>query len=199
MGKAFSELDDVNVKWIKKQRMFFVSTAPAALDGLLNLSPKGLDAFAVLDSKTVAYLDIVGSGVETIAHVRENGRLIIMFCAFDGAPRILRLWGRGEVVERNDERWDELRANFPEMPGERSIILLHVSRVQDSCGFGVPRYAYEEDRTTLTDWAQKKGPEGVDEYIAKKNQKSIDGLPGLTAQRSLISPKRNAREVIPSS
>lgn len=179
MGKAFSELDDLNVKWIEKQHMFFVATAPAAVDGLLNLSPKGLDAFAVIDSTTVAYLDLVGSGVETIAHVRENGRLIIMFCAFDGPPRILRLWGRGEVIERHDPRWFDLRSRFAEMPGERSIIVLHVSRVQDSCGYGVPRYIYQEDRSTLTDWAAKKGPEGVDAYIAEKNHKSIDGLPGL--------------------
>jgi hypothetical protein len=179
MGKAFTVIDETNVNWISKQRLFFVATAPAAVDGLLNLSPKGLDAFAVIDPTTVAYLDLVGSGVETIAHVKQNGRLIIMFCAFEGPPRILRLWGTGEVIERSDPRWAEMRACFPEMPGERSIIVLHVARVQDSCGYGVPRYAYEEDRTTLTDWASKKGPDGVDEYIAQKNHQSIDGLPGL--------------------
>ncbi len=179
MGKAFAKLDETNVKWIKKQRMFFVATAPTAVDGLLNLSPKGLDAFAVIDPTTVAYLDLVGSGVETIAHVKQNGRLIIMFCAFAGPPRILRLWGTGEVIERTDPRWAEMRARFPEMPGERSIIVLHVARVQDSCGYAVPRYAFEEDRPTLIEWAEKKGPEGVDEYIAKNNEKSIDGLPGL--------------------
>lgn len=179
MGKAMAELDETNVKWIKKQRMFFVATAPAAVDGLLNLSPKGLDAFAVIDPATVAYLDIAGSGVETIAHLKQNGRLIIMFCAFEGPPRILRLWGKGEVIERADARWPGMRARFPAMPGERSIIVLHIARVQDSCGYGVPRYVYEQDRTTLTDWAAKKGPAGLDEYIAKNNQKSIDGLPGL--------------------
>jgi hypothetical protein len=179
MGKAFAELDETNVKWIKKQRMFFVATAPTAVDGLLNLSPKGLDAFAVIDPTTAAYLDIVGSGVETIAHVKQNGRLIFMFCAFEGPPRILRLWGKGEVIERADARWPEMRERFPEMPGERSIIVLHIARVQDSCGYGVPRYAFEEDRTTLTDWAVKKGPDAVDEYIAKNNEKSIDSLPGL--------------------
>jgi hypothetical protein len=179
MGKAFAELDETNVKWIKKQRIFFVATAPTAADGSLNLSPKGLDSFTVIDPTTVAYLDIVGSGVETIAHVKQNGRLIMMFCAFDGPPRILRLWGNGEVIERSDPRWAEMRARFPQMPGERSIIVLHVSRVQDSCGYGVPRYAFEQDRTTLTDWAAKKGRPGVDKYIAEKNRKSIDGLPGL--------------------
>lgn len=179
MGKAFAELDETLVKWIAKQHVFFVATAPAAVDGLLNLSPKGLDAFAAIDATTVAYLDLVGSGVETIAHVRENGRLIIMFCAFEGPPRILRLWGKGEVIERSDSRWAQMRARFPEMPGERSIIVLHVTRVQDSCGYAVPLYAYQQDRTTLTEWVAKKGPEGVDEYIAKKNHKSIDGLPGL--------------------
>jgi hypothetical protein len=121
----------------------------------------------------------VGSGVETIAHVKQNGRLIIMFCAFDSPPRILRLWGKGEVIERTDPRWAGMRARFRQMPGERSIIVLHVARVQDSCGYGVPRYAFEQDRTTLTNWAEKKGPEGVEQYIAKNNRKSIDGLPGL--------------------
>ena len=179
MGKAFAELDEKNVKWISKQHMFFVATAPTAVDGLLNLSPKGLDAFAVIDPATVAYLDLIGSGVETIAHVKQNGRLIIMFCAFEGPPRILRLWGTGEVIERSDPRWAEMRARFPEMPGERSIIVLHVTRVQDSCGYAVPRYAYKADRTTLIDLAVKKGPEGMAEYMAKKNHKSIDGLPGL--------------------
>ena len=179
MGKAFAELDEANIQWIARQRMFFVATAPTAIDGLLNLSPKGLDSLAVIDAQTVAYLDLAGSGVETIAHVKQNGRLIIMLCAFEGPPRILRLWGRGEVIERGDARWAEMRARFPEMPGERSIIVLHVTRVQDSCGYGVPLYAYEKNRTTLTDWAAKKGPQGVDEYIARKNHKSIDGLPGL--------------------
>ena len=179
MGKAFAELDETNVKWIKKQHMFFVATAPTAVDGLLNLSPKGLDAFVVIDPTTVAYLDIVGSGVETIAHVKQNGRLIVLFCAFEGPPRILRLWGKGEVIGRSDSRWPEMRARFPEMPGERSIIVLHIARVQDSCGYGVPRYAFEENRRTLTDWAVKKGSGAVDEYIAKNNQTSIDGLPGL--------------------
>jgi hypothetical protein len=179
MGKAFAELDETYVKWIAKQHMFFVATAPTAVDGLLNLSPKGLDAFAVIDESTVAYLDLVGSGVETIAHVKQNGRLIIMFCAFEGPPRILRLWGKGEVIERSDPRWAGMRARFPQVPGERSIIVLHVARVQDSCGYAVPLYAYQQDRTTLTEWAEKKGPAGVDEYIAKKNHESIDGLPGL--------------------
>ena len=109
MGKPFTELGVTHVEWIKKQRMFFVATAPTAVDGLLNLSPKGLDSFRVIDSTTVAYLDLLGSGVETIAHVKQNGRLIIMFCAFDGAPNILRLWGQGEVVERDDSRWGEMR------------------------------------------------------------------------------------------
>ena len=179
MGKAFAELDETNVKWIKKQRMFFVATAPAAVDGLLNLSPKGLDAFAVIDPTTVAYLDIVGCGVETIAHVKQNGRLIIMFCDFEGPPRILRLWGKGEVIERSDPRFAPMRARFAQVPGERSIIVLRVTRVQDSCGYGVPRYAFEQDRTTLDRLGPEKGPQGVDEYIANKNHKSTDGLPGL--------------------
>jgi hypothetical protein len=180
MGKPTEELSDKQIDWVAQQRMFFVATAPTAEDGLLNVSPKGLDSFSVIDSQTVAYLDLVGSGVETIAHVKQNGRLIFMFCAFDGAPNIMRLWGRGEIVERGDARWVEMRARFPEMPGDRSIVVLHISRVQEACGYGVPRYSYDEDRSTLTDWAAKRGPAGVDEYIAKNNAKSIDGLPGLS-------------------
>jgi hypothetical protein len=179
MGKPFTELGETHVEWIKQQRMFFVATVPTAEDGLLNLSPKGLDSFGIIDSTTVAYLDLLGSGVETIAYVKQNGRLIIMFCAFDGQPKIVRLWGRGEVVERDDPRWGEMRVHFPEMPGERSIIALHISRVQDYCGFGVPRYSHEKDRATLTDWAMKRGQKGIDEYIAENNKTSIDGLPGL--------------------
>lgn len=168
--------------FIAQQKMFFVATAPRADDGLINLSPKGLDGtFAVLDERTVAYLDLTGSGVETIAHLRENGRICVMFCAFEGSPNILRIQGRGEVIEPGDARFDELSKHFPDLPGVRSIIVVHAQRVADSCGFGVPVMRYVGERDTLTQWAQKKGPDGVAEYRAKKNRVSLDGLPGVTA------------------
>ncbi len=179
MGKAKTALDDKTIEFIRRQRMFFVASAPSGDDGLINLSPKGLDTFAVLNPSTVAYLDLTGSGIETIAHLRQNGRIVIMFCAFDGAPNIPRLWGEGDVVEPGDEEWESLRAMFPEMPGARSVIRVRISRVADSCGYAVPLYGYEGERQTLLEWAAKKGPEAVEEYKSDNNRKSLDGLPGL--------------------
>ena len=179
-----AKLTDTHRRFIAKQKMFFVATAPRADDGLINLSPKGLDdTFAVLDERTVAYLDFTGSGVETIAHLRENGRVCLMFCAFEGRANIFRIQGRGEVVMPGDAAFGALMADhFPahaQSPGVRSIIRVHAERVADSCGFGVPLMQYLGQRTELTDWAQKKGPEGVADYQRKKNQQSLDGLPGL--------------------
>ena len=159
--------------------MFFVATAPSGDAGLLNLSPKGLDTFTVLDEQTVAYLDLVGSGVETIAHLRQNGRIVLMLCAFEGAPNILRIYGKGEAIEPGDAEWGDLRGRFPEMPGARSVIRVKVERVSDTCGFAVPLYRYEGDRSTLLDWAEKKGPEAIEQYKAEKNRLSLEGLPGL--------------------
>ena len=160
--------------------MFFVATAPRADDGHLNLSPKGLSGtFAVLDPRTVAYLDLTGSGVETIAHLRENGRIVVMFCAFEGPPRIVRLHGRGEAVLPGDEGFDDLVARFPTRPGIRSVIRVDVQRVADSCGFGVPVLRFERERSQLDEWADRKGAEGIARYQADKNAQSIDGLPGL--------------------
>lgn len=160
--------------------MFFVATAPLAGDGLVNLSPKGLDGtFAVIDDTAVAYLDLTGSGVETIAHLRENGRITIMFNAFEGPPNILRIQGKGEAIEPGDPGFAALSAHFPSMPGVRSIIKVTVQRVADSCGFGVPIYTYTGQRDTLTQWCEKKGPEGVADYQRKKNATSLDCLPGL--------------------
>jgi len=179
MGRVYERLDEQAVEFIQAQRMFFVATAPAGDDGLINLSPKGLDTFRIIDDRTVAYLDLVGSGIETVAHLRQNGRITLMFCAFEGAPNIARLYGRGEAIEPGEADWDDLRALFPEMPGVRSVIRVHVERGSDACGFGVPRYRYEEDRSTLLDWAQKKGPDAVEAYKGEKNRESLDGLPGL--------------------
>ena len=179
MGRVLERLDERAIQFIDRQKMFFVATAPSGDAGLLNLSPKGLDTFSVLDDQTVAYLDLTGSGIETVAHLRQNGRIVMMFCAFEGPPNILRLYGKGEAIEPGDAEWESLRARFPAMPGERSIVRVRVERVSDSCGFAVPLYRYEGDRSVLTDWVEKKGPEAVEAYKAEKNRKSLDGLPGL--------------------
>jgi hypothetical protein len=156
-----------------------VATAPLSADGHVNVSPKGLDTFRVLGPKQVAYLDLTGSGVETVAHLRENGRITIMFCAFSGPPRILRLYGRGRAVEPGDGGWDQLAGLFPEYPGVRSVIVVELERVADSCGYGVPLFEFAGQRTQLSAYAERKGPRGMEAYKRKKNRESIDDLPGL--------------------
>jgi hypothetical protein len=189
MGKVFERLDDYLKDWIGRQALFFVGTAPLDADGRVNVSPKGpIGSLQVLDDSTVAYLDVVGSGAETIAHLRENGRIVIMLCAFEGPPRILRLHGRGEIVTPEDSRFEELleRAAF-EDPGapeaRRAIVVVDVERIADSCGYGVPLLSNEGQRPHMKAWAEKKlrvgGPEAIDAYIAEKNSTSIDGLPAL--------------------
>ncbi len=182
MGKQYDAIDGKLEDFMSRQHVFFVATAPLAGDGLVNVSPKGLDSFRVLGPRTVAYLDLTGSGIETVAHLKENGRIVIMFCAFDGPPRIVRLHGRGEVVEPGAPEFDDLAGRFPDHPGVRSVIRVHCHRIQDSCGFGVPRMTFEEDRTQLPAYAERKGPEGLAEYKATKNAVSLDGLPGLAFQ-----------------
>jgi hypothetical protein len=179
MGKVYERLDDELIEFIKKQHLFFVGTAPAPSDGHPNVSPKGLDTFRILGPDSVAYLDLTGSGIETVAHLRQNGRITIMFCAFEGRPLILRLYGQGRVVEPGDPDWDGLIARFPEYPGARSVILVVVDRIADSCGYAVPLYEYKGERSQLIAYAEKKGPEGMEEYKAQKNRVSIDGLAGL--------------------
>ena len=179
MSKVFEAIDDTLAEWIAKQPMFFVGTAPAGDDGHVNVSPKGLDTFVILDPTTVAYLDLTGSGIETVAHLRENGRVCVMFCAFEGAPRILRLQGRGEVIEPSAPDFDDLVGLFPPYPGVRSVIRVHCDRIADSCGYGVPLMAYTGERRALLDWAKRKDPAELDAYRAEKNALSIDGLPGL--------------------
>ncbi|HAI10103.1 MAG TPA: pyridoxamine 5'-phosphate oxidase [Phycisphaerales bacterium] len=170
-------------EFIHQQQMFFVGTAPMAggEDGHINLSPKGVGGtFAILDDQTFAYLDYTGSGIETIAHLRENGRICIMFCAFDGAPNILRIHGKGRVILPDNSEFDSLLPSFTaSTDGVRSIIHITAKRINDSCGYGVPLYEYQGQRTKLTDWAVKKGPAGVADYQAKKNVTSLDGLPAL--------------------
>lgn len=179
MGKRFTELDDELRKFISRQHVFFVATAPLAADGHVNVSPKGLDTFRVLGPTTVAYLDLTGSGVETIAHLRENGRITVMFCAFEGRPRILRLYGRGRCVEPNDAEWATASAGFPNAIGVRAVIVIEVERIADSCGYAVPLFEFVGERPQLTTWADNKGEDELRRYRAQKNRTSIDGLPGL--------------------
>ena len=183
MGKLFDGIDDRLAAWIAAQHVFFVATAPLGDAGHVNLSPKGLDSFAILDPKRVAYLDVVGSGAETIAHLRENGRITLMFCAFEGLPRILRLHGRGEVIEPGDPEFADLVARFPRQASTRSVIRVALSRVADSCGYGVPLLEYKGERSQIADWAERKGPEGLRAYQLERNRASIDGLPALRAKR----------------
>ena len=176
MGKTHDSITPPLAEFIARQKMFFVATAPAGASGHVNVSPKGLDCFRVLDEKRVAYLDFTGSGNETSAHLEENGRITLMFCAFDGEPRILRLYGRGRTILPNSSGWAELAAHFELAPGTRQIVVADVERVQTSCGFGVPRYDFVEHRDLLPKWADTKGADGLAEYRRNKNAVSIDGL-----------------------
>jgi predicted pyridoxine 5'-phosphate oxidase superfamily flavin-nucleotide-binding protein len=179
MSKVIDTIDERFREFIEAQHVFFVATAPSGSGGHVNLSPKGVDTLRVIDERTVAYLDFVGSGVETIAHLRDNGRIVLMFTAFEGPPKIVRLHGRGETVEPRDSQFASLRERFPPSEGTRSIIVVRVERASDSCGYGVPLYDYRGERTQLDAWAQKKGTDGLIEYQKDKNAESIDGLPGL--------------------
>jgi len=179
MGRCLEGLDGELADFIGRQHVFFVGTAPDAPGGHLNLSPKGLDTFRILGPRTAAYLDLVGSGIETVAHLRENGRLTLMFCAFEGRPMILRLHGRGRVVEPGDAGWDDLSNAFPPHESARAVVVLDLERISTSCGFGVPLYEYRGERTQLLDWAGRKGKDGLERYKAEHNARSIDGLGGL--------------------
>jgi len=179
MGKIFQNIDQKLSSWISQQKMFFVSTAPLSGEGLINCSPKGLDSLRILNENEVAYLDLTGSGVETISHLKENRRITLMFCALEGPPRILRLYGKGEVFEKGSAEYESLKSQFPTYTGARSIIKVRLSRIADSCGFGVPLYQFQEERDALLKWSDNKGAEGVAEYIEANNKKSLDGLSGL--------------------
>lgn len=179
MGKVYDQIDEKLAAFLGRQQVFFVGTAPNEPDGHLNVSPKGLDTFRILGPNSVAYLDLTGSGIETVAHLRQNGRVTLMFCAFEGRPLIVRLYGRGRVVEPGDGDWDALIARFPDYPGVRSVVVVDVDRVADSCGFAVPLYEYKGERSQLIDYAHNKGPEGMEQYKARKNWASIDGIAGL--------------------
>jgi hypothetical protein len=182
MGTIRSTIDDDARRFIEAQHIFFVASAPLDTSGHVNLSPKGLDTFRILDPTTVAYIDFNGSGVETIAHLQEqqNGRIVLMFCAFQGPPNIFRLYGHGRVVQPHNPGFAELAEKFPPHDSVRSIIVVEVTRVTDSCGYGVPLFKYEGEREQLKKWARKQGPEGLKAYRERKNKHSIDGLPALS-------------------
>lgn len=180
MGKVYEAITGRVREFIEAQHVFFVATAPLAGDGHVNLSPRGLHGtFAVLDDHTFAWLDGTGSGTETIAHLRENGRIVVMFCAFEDPPTIVRLHGRGRVVGRYDEGYDELAARFDALPGARAVVVVDVSRVSDSCGFGVPLMSYEGERDLMQRAFARKGDAGSADYRRRKNRASLDGLPGF--------------------
>ncbi len=179
MAKFFDALTDGLTRFIEAQHIFFVASAPT--EGRVNLSPKGMDTFRCLDASTVAYLDLTGSGNETSAHIHDNGRITVMLCGFEEEPIILRIYGRGEIVHPGTPRWEELAPNFEMLPGARQIVVAHIDSVQTSCGYAVPKYDFVEHRQKLVAWAEKQGPEGLDEYRKTKNTTSIDGAPtGLT-------------------
>lgn len=182
MGKFSETILGHHKKFIEYQKLFFVATAPLAASGHINLSPKGSDSFRVLSDKRVAYMDIVGSGNETSAHILENGRITFMFCAFDGPPNILRLYGKGRTVLPNDAEWTEVAAHFELKMAIRQIIVADINLVQTSCGYSVPLYEYAGERDHADKWAANKGREGLEVYKVEKNMISLDGLPTALAR-----------------
>jgi hypothetical protein len=182
MGKLYPAIDDSVRQFLEAQPVFFVGSAPLDPRGHVNVSPKGLDTFRILGPSTIAYLDLTGSGIETVSHLKENGRIVLMFCNFQGPPRILRLYGRGRVIEQGHPEFVSLATHFPAYQGTRAIVLVELSRIADSCGFGVPLLKLEGQRTQLTAWAQKLGPEALRKYRHEKNEQNIDGMPGLEKQ-----------------
>ncbi len=190
MGKFFKSIQDTHKTFIKKQKMFFVATSPLDGNGHVNLSPKGLDCFRIFSETRVGYMDIVGSGNETSAHILENGRITFMFCGFDGPPNILRLYGKGYTVIPGDPEWAELSRDFTIQLATRQIIMADIHKVQTSCGFSVPLYGYIGERDHADKWAANKGAAGLEAYKADKNRKSLDGLPTAIARpRDSIPPK----------
>ncbi len=183
MGNFSSAIKPAHTDFIQKQKMFFVATAPLSGEGHINLSPKGLDSFRVLSQERVAYIDVTGSGNETSAHILENGRITFMFCAFDGPPNILRLYGKGYTVLPGDAQWEELSGHFEIPVAVRQIIVADIHKVQTSCGYSVPLYEHVGERDHAYKWAAKKGEEGIEQYKQDKNRVSMDGLPTAIGQQ----------------
>jgi hypothetical protein len=178
MGKIFEQIDAALTSWIAEQPMFFVATAPLAADGLINVSPRGHDTFSVLGPHRVGWIDLTGSGIETIAHLRENGRICVMFCSFGKRPRIVRLHGHGRIALPSEPEYDDLARRHPHHSGPRAAVIVDVTRVSDSCGYGVPRMDFVGERDLLELHARKRGPDGLVAYREEKNAVSLDGLPG---------------------
>lgn len=179
MSDVLEKIDAELAEWIAKQKLFFVATAPLSKEGHVNLSPKGGDTFRVLGPMEVVYQDYTGSGAETVAHLRENGRIVVMFCAFEGPPQILRLHGQGTVVVPGDTQYATLEKLFPTNPGTRAFIHVTIERVATSCGYAVPVMEFRSHRDALDKWACTKGPDKLADYRNQKNQRSIDGLPAF--------------------
>ena len=186
MGKTYDKLDDKLIAFIEAQKMFFVATAPRSDDGHVNVSPKGYDSFVVIDNETVAWLDLGGSGIETTAHLNENGRITIMFCAYEGAANIVRLYGKGEAVQFDDPRFPDLLKLFPAFDKARAIITVKLDRISDSCGWGVPFYEFKGEREQLRRYADNPRTDGRtwEQRWREGNATSIDGLPGITSETS---------------
>lgn len=180
MGKTYETIDDGLRAWVAAQKMYFVATAPLAADGHVNCSPKGGDTLRILGPREVAYLDGMGSGIETVAHVRENGRIVLMLCAFEGSPRIVRFHGRATIVEAGHPEFAALLARFGHYPTARAIVRIAVTRIADSCGYGVPVFEFRADRTESANYVRKASDAALRDYLAKNNGASLDGLPGLT-------------------
>ncbi|MGY3687339.1 pyridoxamine 5'-phosphate oxidase family protein [Vibrio coralliilyticus] len=185
MGKQFSELSDKHITFIEQQKLYFVGTA--ADSGSVNLSPKGGDSLRVISPTQIAWLNLTGSGNESAAHVLNNQRMTLMFCAFEGAPLILRAYGQASVLHNKDAEWQKYVSLFPESVAARQIFILDINMVQSSCGMSVPYFSYEGDREDLAKWSEKQGTEGIEKYWLKKNQKSIDGFESEIASRSGLS------------
>jgi hypothetical protein len=179
MAKVYDELTDSLCQFIAQQKLFFVGSAPRDTDGLINISPKGMGSLCILDSTTVAYLDYTGSGIESVAHIKENGRFVMMFCSFDSSPKILRLHGRAHVIERSASEWADLQQHFPESRMARAIIKTSITRIADSCGWGVPMYDYIGERDQYPRYADQIDDAGLRQAQLESNMQSIDGLTGL--------------------
>jgi hypothetical protein len=180
MGTVFEAIDDKLQRWIESQPMWFIATAPLAADGLVNVSPRGGDSFSVLGPHRVGWVDFTGSGVETIAHLRENGRICVMFSSFDQRPRIVRLHGEGQVHLPGTGVFEEVVARHPPNPSTRAVITVDVERVSDSCGWGLPVMDVRTaERDLIRRHADKQGPDRMEDYRIRKNTSSLEGLPGL--------------------
>ncbi len=181
MGKTLDSIDATLAGWLERQPLFFVATAPLGADGHVNCSPKGGQALRVIGPHEVAYTDGSGSGIETIAHLRENGRLVLMFCAFEGAAKIVRLHGRGTVLVPGEQAFEALFGRFPPQGTVRSIVRLEVRRIADSCGYNVPKMEFRETRRDAQAWLAKSSDDALRKYLARNNQRSLDGLPAMSA------------------